>query len=235
MEPTKLIIIEGIMGSGKSTTAEFLDVQLRVKDIETRLLLESNETHPIQMRDPAFSETVDDWMAERVDKWQAFVNVAMDSECVTILDGQLFHENVDSLLYFDVAESTIEAFVTHIYDIIDCLNPTLIYFYQDDIRASIRKTFDRRGSGWETWQIDWKVHDRPYGQKRGLEGFDGFVQIYSAHRNLTDRLFQSFLKRKLAIENSSADWPYFQKEILDFIGIEPEQDHSRKISTQLEK
>ncbi|TCN26029.1 hypothetical protein [Mesobacillus foraminis] len=46
MERTKLILVEGLPGSGKSTTAQLIHDILLENDIETQLFLEGNLNHP---------------------------------------------------------------------------------------------------------------------------------------------------------------------------------------------
>lgn len=46
MRPTKLIIVEGIPGSGKTSTAQYVHRLIEAKGIEARLFLEGNLDHP---------------------------------------------------------------------------------------------------------------------------------------------------------------------------------------------
>jgi len=213
----KLIIVDGIMGSGKSTTAKFVVDCLEREGISARLIGEGDEDHPIQMKDPEDYVSIQAWMTERLVKWKKLTVLTLENDAVFVLDGQLFHECVDSLFYFNVPETEIRTFVFQVMDVIQTVNPALIYFYQNDVRTSLRKTCDERGAWWEKWQIDWKVHNRPYGQKRGLKGFDGFVQLYSDYREMTDRLFDGLEIEKLAIESGAGDWEEYKSKILKFI------------------
>lgn len=213
----KLIFVDGIMGSGKSTTATFVANCLEQKSISARVIGEGDEGHPIQMKDPEEYESIQGWMAERLMKWAALKASILQSGEVFVLDGQLFHECVDALFYFDVPEMEIKTFVSQVMDVIQAVNPALIYLYQGDVRAALRRTCDERGAWWENWQIDWKVHNRPYGQARGLKGFEGFVQLYINYRQMTDRLFDGLDIEKLAIESGAGDWVGYNKKIKNFL------------------
>ena len=215
----KLIFVEGIMGSGKSTMAKFVAGELDKGGTPVRLIDENAKPHPVQMADPEEFESIDAWMTERLDKWQALVDSILQSGEVFVLDGQLFHESVDSLFYFDVAERDIVDFMARTMQVLEKVNPALIYLYQTDVRASLRKTCNERAEWWTNWQIDWKVHNRPYGQARGLKGFDGYVQLYSDYRGVTDRLFEGLEIAKLGIENGAGDWDRYKSEILQFIQV----------------
>jgi len=212
----KLIFVEGIMGSGKSTTAKFVAEELERRGTPVRLVGENAKPHPVQMADPEKFASIGAWMTERLGKWQVLVDSILQSGEVFVLDGQLFHESVDSLFYFDVPEGDIVNFMTRTMSALEKVKPALIYFYQHDVRASLRKTCDERAEWWENWQIDWKVHNRPYGQKRGLKGFDGYVQLYTDYRGVTDRLFDGLDIAKLGIENGTGDWDLYKSDILKF-------------------
>lgn len=214
---SKLIFVEGIMGSGKSTTAKFVVEELERVGTPVRLIDENDDNHPVQMADPEEFESIDVWMTDRLDKWAALTDSILQSGDVFVMDGQLFHESVDSLFYFDVPEGDIVDFMTRTMDVLEKVSPALIYFFQADVGASLRKTCEARSEWWRNWQIDWKVHNRPYGQKRGLKGFNGYVQLYSEYRALTDRLFANLEIEKLDIENSAGDWDQYKSEILIFI------------------
>ena len=205
------------MGSGKSTTAKFVAEELARGGTSVRLIGEGAEDHPVQMADPEEYASIAVWMVERLEKWTALTESILQSGEVFVLDGQLFHESVDSLFYFDVPEGEIVDFVTQTMVVLECVNPALIYFYQNDVDASLRKTCEARSEWWKNWQIDWKVHNRPYGKKRGLKGFEGYVQLYSEYRALTDRLFENLEIEKLGIENGAGEWDLYKSEILKFI------------------
>ncbi|MGA1199351.1 MAG: AAA family ATPase, partial [Candidatus Latescibacterota bacterium] len=175
----KLIFVKGIMGSGKSTTAKFVAEELERSGTPVRLVGENAKPHPVQMADPEEFESIDAWMTERLGKLEVLVDSILESGEKFVLDGQLFHESVDSLFCFDVAERDIVDFMTRTMAVLEKVKPALIYFYQADVRASLRRTCDARSEWWTNWQIDWKVHNRPYGQARGLKDFDGYVQLYS--------------------------------------------------------
>ncbi len=213
----KLVIVDGIMGSGKSTTTDLIAKYLQRKGVAVRTIGEGATGHPVQMGDPESSDSTATWMEERLDKWRRFRDELLSADELVVLDGQLYHENVDALVYFDVPASDITAYIGRLEDELAPLHPLLIHFYQRDIRAALRRVFDLRGEGWEQWQIDWKLHNRPYGQHRGLRGFDGFVQLYGAHRHLTDELFATSAMAKLAIQNEDGDWERYMAEIMTFL------------------
>lgn len=71
-------------------------------------LWEGMSDHPVQTGDPEGFDSVAIWMQERLGKWAAFADDIMSWEGITVLDGQLYHGCVDSLLYYDVPPVDID-------------------------------------------------------------------------------------------------------------------------------
>ena len=74
MKDTKLIIVDGINGSGKSTTAELISLHLQKSGISARDILEDHRPNPVRMGDPFFFDSVDAWITERIKRWETFLN-----------------------------------------------------------------------------------------------------------------------------------------------------------------
>jgi len=74
----KLIFVDGIMGSGKPTTAKFVAEELERSGTPVRLIDENFADHPVQMADPEEFESIDVWMTERLFEGLVIENGAGD-------------------------------------------------------------------------------------------------------------------------------------------------------------
>ena len=227
MRNTRFIFVEGIMGSGKSTTVWFLTERLQRHGIAARFLLEGptaeEPEHPLRVATELLHPngvwldvTVEQYIERSLQKWRTFAREAQQVATVTACDGLLFHGNMTDLMLMNAPTEVLRAYVSQVIEIISDLNPVVIYFSHPDIARALRRIGDARGSAWEAYQVNWKVLS-PYGMERALSGFDGLVQLYQSYCALCDEIFAQLALPKLAIRNEG-DWARYYEEILAFLG-----------------
>ena len=228
MQNTRFIFVEGIMGAGKSTTAWFLCGQLQQYGIASRFMLEGptidNPEHPLRVATELphpnaswLDVTFEEFIERSLQKWRSFLRDTRQSAVVTVCDGLLFHGNMTDLLLMNAEPAILQRYVAQVIQIIDDLNPVVIYFYRADIAQALRTICDERGSAWEEYQVNWKVSS-PYAVQRSLQGFDGLVQLYQEYRALCDDIFAQLTIPKLAIMNEG-NWAMYYREILAFLQL----------------
>jgi hypothetical protein len=136
---TRFIFVEGIMGSGKSTTVLFLTERLRQHGIVARSLAEGptidEPEHPLRVATEFphpngiwLDLTVEEFVERSLQKWRDFVQVALQSSTITVCDGLLFHGNVTDLLLMNAEMSVLRRYVAQIIECLSPLNPAIIYF-----------------------------------------------------------------------------------------------------------
>jgi hypothetical protein len=204
----RLVIFEGIMGSGKSTATLSLAQRLESTGITAVGITEGVNPHPIRFDwvDVPWSEMPPMELARSsLAKWRSYVESALGSDPVSIVDGQLFHGNLTSLLLLEGGTDLIGAYCRDIVAVIKPLRPLLIYFYQDDVDSAVRAISEERGEKWVSYQVDWKLGS-PYASRRGLVGIDGLITLYRDYRALTDQLFAALDIPKISIETSGHEW-----------------------------
>jgi hypothetical protein len=145
-------------------------------------------------------------------KWRSFVASSLAVERISIVDGQLFHGNLTTLLLLEADEDQIAAYCREVVAVIKPLNPLLIYFHQDDVDSAIRAVSAQRGEKWVNYQVNWKLKS-PYASRRGLAGLDGLITLYRQYRALTDQLFADLDIPKISIENSKQEWAAYDDMI----------------------
>jgi hypothetical protein len=225
MRRTKAIFVEGIIGSGKSTTARFLTDYLNQQQVPARFMPEGGRDHPLRVAGSLphpfqiwRDVTLDQFITDSVHKWQVFVHAAQPADHLTVFDGQLFHGNMTDLLLLNATISRLHAYVAHIIELLRDLRPVLIYFYQADVAATLRRVCDVRGADWEAYQVNWKLPS-PYGLQRGLAGFAGLVSLYRDYRTISDTVVDTLPIPTLKIDNTDGEWDAYYRDILSFLEL----------------
>ncbi|MCA8232847.1 hypothetical protein [Burkholderia cenocepacia] len=224
----RLVIVEGIMGSGKSATMRFITKHLQEAGRLALPVHERADPHPVRATDELehwfepWKDATPEELADRaLAKWTAFVEYTAAKAEIPVLDGQLFHGDLTHLLLMEADIALIAGYVRELAAVIAPLNPFVLYLWQEDVEAAVRKVCAERGGEWIDYQVDWKLA-APYCRRRGYAGLDGLIALYRDYRNLTDDLFRELPLAKLAIENSGCDWPVYEKRILRELGLPTE-------------
>lgn len=237
-----LILIEGMPGSGKSTLAHFLTRRYTEQGIASRWWYEEEAGHPLYLfQDAASLQRVLDELAagnhQRIvdavlEKWRTLSRDIQASGTIVILDSCLFGYLTWTLFPFDVPEAAIMDYLTQVEQIIRATNARLIYLYQDDVGATLRRICRRRGGDTEQRFIR-KATESVYGKRHGLRGFDGLVAFWRRYRAFTDGAFARIRFPKLAIENAAGDWLAYQSAALRFLDL-PTAHVSEAIAQELQ-
>lgn len=220
---SRVVIVEGIMGSGKSTTVLRIADRLKTSGVSVLGITEGASPHPIRFDwDQPWADMPAAQLAKSAAaRWRAYANSASMSESITVVDGQLFHGNLTSLFLLDADMALIRGYIHDVVAAIKPLRPLLIYFHQDDVDRAIRVISAERGDAWVKYQVDWKLGS-PYAVRHALAGLEGLIELYRDYRQLTDQLYKDLDIPKISIENSEREWAKYE-EIIDSILMNPHE------------
>src|SRR5215211_2325339 len=187
MERSRLIFVEGVMGSGKSTTARWLARLFRRAGILARPVPEA-QPHPTNVfrslphwKQPWLDLSTEELMTRSYTNWGAFVARALPDRHIFVFDGQLFHGDFTCLFLMNCPPQVLQQYMHTVLQLTQPLHPMLIYCYQTDVAQALDRIGAQRGQEWVEYQVTWKVPS-PYGQQRGLVGIDGWKQLYQDYR-----------------------------------------------------
>ncbi len=220
---TKLILIDGLPGSGKSTTAQFIALQLERNHIPARWFYELEQAHPIHAFHVWSREGPAKFVKTIINNWRTFVAREQNSDVVNILESTLFQSTVRLLLQNDVPHSEILEYAFHTEEITRELQPVLIYFSASNVAKALREICDKRRKIWEQYFV--RVIDGSlYGKNRQLHDFEGVVTFFQEYQELTTYLFSQFKMKKLALEDVKGNWTECHRQICEFLAIPFKED-----------
>ncbi len=215
----RLLIFEGIMGSGKSTATRHFGETLTAAGLQVAAYTEAADPHPVRAADD-LADFFQPWMfieaselaARARDKWGRYVEDRCADEVITIMDGQVFHGDLTNLFMMGMSSEDIAKHVSALMQVLTPLRPMIVYFRQHDLQQAIKMILDLRGASWMEYQLGWKLRS-PYALQRQLSGVEGFISMYKDYRGLTDSLFEVVDCSKLAIETGGNQWEAHYKSI----------------------
>jgi thymidylate kinase len=233
---TRLILVEGIPGSGKSSTAQWLARRLP----GARWWYEEALGHPVYaFRDgDELGGFVRELLAGRhaplVDaalaQWRRFVEATAAGDEVVLVDGCLYGYLTWSLFPQDLPEPEIAAYVAAVEAILRPLDPRLLYLRRPDVAGTLEALTAARGQAMRRAYVE-RSTGAPYSRRRGYDGFDGMVAFWRDYQAFTDRLFDASPLTRLRVDDG--DWASRHGRIGEWLDLpalaEPSIDPARYV------
>lgn len=238
MRDARLVLLEGMPGSGKSSMAHALQRRLAALEAPHRWWYEGEQGHPLY----TFSDwkSMDAWIgelcsgdAQRVEaavavtlsQWRRLGEVLAAREEVVLFDGMLYGHVGWTLFAGDAPAETIREYVAAAEEAVEPMGALLVYLRPDDVRRAVERITERRGQGWRDRKVA-QTAGYAYCKRRGLGGFDGMVRFWEDFRDLTDDLFARSRLSKRRIANDAGEWEAYEREVWELLGA-PSGDGAR--------
>ena len=216
---TNLILVEGISGAGKSTTAQFLESQLLRQGIAAEWFHESGADNPLRRYYDAREGSVEAFIAQSLSAWRSYAERrASVREPVHILESCLFQIPMLPLLLEDVAAEVILAYVRDILRILTPMSPALIYLRPGDIEGALRQACASRYEGLLGQYVS-RNEQSAYGRNRGLAGVPGLIDFWQELRGHIDGLVEAWAVPTLTLDTGGGAWSEHYAAILEFLGL----------------
>ena len=151
------------------------------------------------------------------EKWEAFVNTALQNNTIYISDSSIFQYQIFTYLLNGAEYPGLAKFVHSIMDLLKPLHPALIYLYREKTEDSIAFIEKQRGIKdlESTWQRD---KGKPYyrNKQQDVTAFFDFLKDYA---DCASGLYDESDCDKLKIEITAQTWDIYEAEMLRFLGI----------------
>jgi DNA polymerase III delta prime subunit len=231
MIDTHLLLIEGPPGSGKSTTAELLAAEIAKTGKACQCFQEWHPENPIAIgSDLDLEQVVSTAIAregEVLRQWQQFARSRQTSEVVTVMESR-FWQTSAMLMY--AAGSPLEHVLDSNRQVAEAvlpLEPALIYFAMDDLRALTTNTIKIKEAEWQragfpgTWvgHIYTALEDQKWFTQRGLTGLEAYLAFLEEWAQVSEQLYDGLPFPKVTIRNPYQDWTAAMGKMREFLGL----------------
>jgi hypothetical protein len=191
-----LVFIDGLPGSGKSTTA----TEIGRRFLGSRVFLESQPGHPLLVgmpdeRGAAFADihevhSVESFAAEALSKFEAFLRTA-EGGVQYVFESHPIQSTVRVLGQLDASDARVMKFWSDLQDRLEFTKPRLVYFQESDPRHAIIDIIRERGPSWESYMVD-AFNRFPWTKARSLSGVEAMLEAFGEYSALIDRLAASW-------------------------------------------
>jgi hypothetical protein len=219
MHERRVIFVEGLFGSGKSTMTELLTRELEARGRDVRAWPEYADSHPIPL-DPESERIEEEILAPdplaRVEaKWAAADLKGEDG--VVILESRLLQHAAMYPLLADQPPTAIKAMLGRLYAELSALDPALVLFRHRDVAAHLEHVLaDDERRSWLA--VVSRLGSRlPWLQNRGLSGERGWRDFMLVWGHLLEELGEECPFRTLELLDAWRDRPESLTRALAFV------------------
>ena len=215
MIDTKLILIEGLPGAGKTTSTVDLGTYLQRQGIVCRWYLEGDDPHPIDCLEFKIKD-----LAKKLPRlWAAFAEQALQENAVTIIESRLWQ---NTALFMFMSEYPIDE-ILHVHRLVweelISIAPNVIYLYQENIEIALKRLSTLRSKDMMEKDIQ-ATSQYKWFQSRGLNDFGGWAQFFEEWQPVAELLYSDWPFGKIKIRNPHDDWEQAYQQMYHFLQVE---------------
>ena len=212
----RVIFIDGLPGSGKTTLTENLCISLNSKEVNLKSYSELSKTHPIfSLRFQKIDVHSDQYSSLDLSKWRDFVKQAENDTNIHIFDAAPFQNSVRYLLESS-SESRIDDYFSQFEEIISPLSPRLIYLRPANAISQSQFCITIKGKEWAK-NVPNYLENTKFSNDRNWKGIEGMHNFWDAYATVCDSLVSKTNIPTNIINIVPGEWNRHHKEASTFI------------------
>ncbi|HEX3789267.1 MAG TPA: hypothetical protein VHW44_15495 [Pseudonocardiaceae bacterium] len=214
MGTTRLILVEGMIGAGKTTTAEHIADWLTSRGEQARAYHEFAEDHPIRTRAvdglrvgyPGGARPIPGHPTNYgLEQWARLAESCCREDRTVVLESTFLQNSVIPAFVNGAPPDELHAIFTAITTQLAPATPLLIYLRPTDITAAINHTHEERGEPWSSWNVA-SATAYPWARARNLSGRAAVIELYRGWERMVDELLDGYPFEQLVLLDPQADW-----------------------------
>lgn len=221
---TRLILIEGPVGAGKSTLAEWVGEHLRARGREVEQPHGFDPDHAIttrcerRARAHGRGEDLGELVVDETDElvftapqWEQLARAPSDT--IFVFEGKYFQQCLEYPRHLGADADVVLSEQRRIVSAIAPLRPVLIYLGTSDLLGQIARVAKVRPPEWLGWLGGFFAR-HPWSMANGTDTVEAF---YSAWEPLERELVRAHPEPKLELLDSHLDWERARERIATFL------------------
>lgn len=226
MVPPRLILCDGLPGSGKTTTTQQLWLHLDDLGHPAQWWFEHQLNHPVLGFGPARealragAASFRGSMAAAHAGWARLAAAAAETDGTVLIESTLLQTTLGSQLLMDWSRSDVIAHFERTRALLAPAEPVLIHLRPAEVERALRTACERRGP-WFLEFLQGEFAATPRGRRVGRSDFRALLDYFRERGELSDELAARFPGRVLVHDNSDADWVRQRRAITEFLALPP--------------
>jgi thymidylate kinase len=218
----RLILVEGMIGAGKTTTAGWVEDWLAGQGEDARAFREFDEDQPIRTRtvdqlkaagtQAAGTQAAGAPGAYDISQWRRLAERSLRGEQTLIVESVFLQNSVMPAFIDDAPAGAVSEIFDAILLQVAPAEPFLLYLRPADIATAVARIHRTRGPEARERNVTF-VENSPWARHRDLRGPGAVVALYQAWEAFVDALFDRYPFPRLMVADPQDDWRAAQARI----------------------
>lgn len=211
----RIIFVDGLPGSGKTTLAQKLAARPTRSGLKTRFIPEYSLQHPLHWFDyhdgakyipPDFdSVPLAAHMANSLAQWETFLDQMQGGSEVLVLDGYPVLNSAGVFLWGDASRQDCQAYMDQVRELLKPVRPVLIYLRSTDLEKALARKLEFLQVEEQLESLIVAMDSQPFLRHRGLSGKPGLLQLWQSVQWALEYFYRQEWEHGLALERDLLD------------------------------
>ena len=198
----QILHIEGIFGSGKTTSSADLADRFNTEGIRASWYLEEAKDHPISPEHVRRDSRKPDYLGVLLRAWEDFLRQSSAHWCV--LDGYAFQNTVRFLFEQRYPRSVVDSYFRD-WVLLGGERHRLVYLFVHSPREHVQGLIALRGTDWAN-KVASYIEQTPLGRQHNMRGVLGLIDYVDQYQALCLELLANSQLRKVIVPAKVKEW-----------------------------